>query len=75
MLFYADGHAVYPHDYQGPSGGEVDPAYFMVHVLRVILDLGYDLRATVPLTRPGPLGLLSRKKELLVFKSTGYASP
>nr|GAT44178.1 predicted protein [Mycena chlorophos] len=49
------------------GGTPVKPSFFLMKVLKTIVDLGYNLNATVPMARGGPLGMGSRR-ELLVFK-------
>ncbi|KAF9015147.1 hypothetical protein BDQ17DRAFT_1535872 [Cyathus striatus] len=48
-------------------GGVVEPAHFLMHVLRIISEQHYELDAAVVLARRGPLGIRYRR-ELLVFK-------
>ncbi|TFK41174.1 hypothetical protein BDQ12DRAFT_710985 [Crucibulum laeve] len=50
-------------------GGTTDPAQFLMHVLRILSNLSYDLDASIPLSRKSALGMRS-KLELLVFKGT-----
>ncbi|GLB36137.1 hypothetical protein LshimejAT787_0304250 [Lyophyllum shimeji] len=54
----------------GTSGPEVEPQFFLMHVLKVLSELGFNLVTGVPLGRKGPLGLRAGK-ELLVFRGTG----
>lgn len=46
---------------------EVEPSFFLMHVLKILSELGFNLLATVPLGRRGPLGVRVRK-EMLVFR-------
>ena len=48
---------------------EVEAAPFLVEVLRILNQLGFQLDATIPLGRRGPLGI-RYTRELLLFK--GY---
>lgn len=45
----------------------VKPSHFLMQLLRGLLDMGFELNATVPMARGGPLKMGSRR-ELLVFK-------
>jgi hypothetical protein len=51
------------------SGAEVEPAHFLMHVLKIISNLGFQLDAAVPLLRRGQLGIRS-SREILVFKGS-----
>lgn len=51
---------------------EVEPQFFLMHVLKILAELGYNLVTSVPLGRKGPLGLRIAR-ELLVFRGTGPA--
>ncbi|KAG5647973.1 hypothetical protein DXG03_007007 [Asterophora parasitica] len=53
----------------GPGVTEVEPQFFLMHVLKCLYGLGYTLQASVPLGRRGPLGLRAGK-EMLVFRGT-----
>ena len=44
-----------------------------MHVLKILSELGFDLLATVPLGRRGPLGVRAGK-EMLVFRGTDQPS-
>jgi len=46
---------------------EVDPSIFFKEVLRILNTLGFQLDASIPLGRRGPLGI-KYPRELLVFK-------
>ncbi|KAJ6519802.1 hypothetical protein C8R45DRAFT_1066367 [Mycena sanguinolenta] len=48
-------------------GTTVKASHFLMQILKVLMELGFNLNATVPMARGGPLGLGSRR-ELLVFK-------
>ncbi|KAJ7244783.1 hypothetical protein B0H12DRAFT_1022330 [Mycena haematopus] len=48
-------------------GTAVKASHFLMQILKVLMELGFHLNATVPMARGGPLGLGSRR-ELLVFK-------
>ncbi|KAK7064242.1 hypothetical protein R3P38DRAFT_2823256 [Favolaschia claudopus] len=48
-------------------GTAIKASHFLMHILRVLLDLQFHLTATVPMARGGPLGLGARR-ELLIFK-------
>ncbi|KAF8078638.1 hypothetical protein FPV67DRAFT_68256 [Lyophyllum atratum] len=54
----------------GTGGPEVEPQFFLMHVLKILSELGFNLVTGVPLGRRGPLGLRAGK-ELLVFRGTG----
>jgi len=45
----------------------VKPSHFLMQLLRGLLEMGFDLNATVPMARGGPLKMGSRR-ELLVFQ-------
>lgn len=45
----------------------VKPSHFLMQILKVMVDMGFHLNATVPMARGGPLGMGSRR-ELFVFK-------
>ncbi|KAJ7169867.1 hypothetical protein C8R46DRAFT_1090326 [Mycena filopes] len=45
----------------------VKPSHFLMQLLRGLLEMGFDINATVPMARGGPLKMGSRR-ELLVFK-------
>ncbi|KAJ7487585.1 hypothetical protein B0H11DRAFT_1100274 [Mycena galericulata] len=45
----------------------VKPSNFLMQVLKVLVDMGFHLNATVPMARGGPLGMGARR-ELFVFK-------
>ncbi|KAJ7932412.1 hypothetical protein B0H13DRAFT_1593279, partial [Mycena leptocephala] len=49
----------------------VKPSHFLMQILKALMDMQFDLNATVPMARGGPLGMGSRR-ELLVFK--GFVS-
>ncbi|KAF7320351.1 hypothetical protein MKEN_00819900 [Mycena kentingensis (nom. inval.)] len=49
------------------GGASVKPSFYLMQVLKALMDLGYDLNATVPMARGGPLGM-GERRELLVFK-------
>jgi len=49
------------------GGTAVKPSFFLMKVLKALMDLRFELNATVPMARGGPLGMGSRR-ELLVFK-------
>ncbi|KAF5385193.1 hypothetical protein D9615_001511 [Tricholomella constricta] len=53
----------------GPGVPEVEPQFFLMHVLKVLSELGYNLVTTLPLGRKGPLGLRAGK-EMLIFRGT-----
>ncbi|KAJ7293563.1 hypothetical protein C8J57DRAFT_1457647, partial [Mycena rebaudengoi] len=40
----------------GGAGGVVEPPVFLMHALNTLMDLRFDLNATVPMARGGPLG-------------------
>ncbi|KAJ7630922.1 hypothetical protein FB45DRAFT_867204 [Roridomyces roridus] len=50
----------------GGTGG-VHPSHFLMQILKVMVDLGFDLNATIQMARGGPLGMGARR-ELFVFK-------
>jgi len=49
------------------GGTGVKPSSFLMQILRALMDMDFNLNATVPMARGGPLGMGSRR-ELLVFK-------
>ncbi|KAJ7492634.1 hypothetical protein FB451DRAFT_541720 [Mycena latifolia] len=49
------------------GGVGVKPSHFLMEILKVMVDMGFDLNATVPMARGGPLGMGPRR-ELFVFK-------
>ncbi|KAJ7092712.1 hypothetical protein C8R44DRAFT_816341 [Mycena epipterygia] len=49
------------------SGGGVPPSVFLMQILKAMVDLKFDLTATIPMARGGPLGM-GRRRELFVFK-------
>jgi len=49
------------------GGTGVQPSHFLMQVLKVMVDMGFNLDATVPMARGGPLGMGPRR-ELFVFK-------
>ncbi|KAF7306914.1 hypothetical protein MIND_00483900 [Mycena indigotica] len=51
------------------GGTGVKPSFFLMKIMKIIMDFGYELKATVPMARGGPLGMGSRR-ELLVFKGS-----
>ncbi|KAJ7357353.1 hypothetical protein DFH08DRAFT_689338 [Mycena albidolilacea] len=51
----------------GTTVRAVKASYFLMQILKVLMDMEFHLHATVPMARGGPLGLGSRR-ELLVFK-------
>ncbi|KAG6911974.1 hypothetical protein DXG01_000222 [Tephrocybe rancida] len=53
----------------GGGGPETEPQYFLMHVLKILTDLGFNLATGLPLGRKGPLGLRAGK-ELLVFRGS-----
>lgn len=55
-------------------GPEVEPQFFLMHVLKVLSEIGYNLVTSIPLGRKGPLGLRPGK-ELLVFRGTDVPDP
>ncbi|KAJ7103547.1 hypothetical protein B0H15DRAFT_926740, partial [Mycena belliarum] len=48
-------------------GTGVKPSHFLMEILKAMMDFGFDLNATVPMARGGPLGMGARR-ELFVFK-------
>ncbi|KAG6813804.1 hypothetical protein H0H92_007216 [Tricholoma furcatifolium] len=52
------------------GGFEAEPQFFLMHVLKILADLSYNLATGLPLGRKGPFGLRSGK-ELLVFRGSG----
>ncbi|RDB28702.1 hypothetical protein Hypma_015538 [Hypsizygus marmoreus] len=56
----------------GFGGAEVEPTYFLMHVLKILSDHGYNLVTTVPLGRRGPLGVRAGR-EMLVFRGSSPA--
>lgn len=53
----------------GFTGAEVEPAHFLMHVLKIISNLGFQLDAAIPLLRRGQLGMRS-SREILIFKGS-----
>ncbi|KAJ6604636.1 hypothetical protein DFH09DRAFT_1300825 [Mycena vulgaris] len=49
------------------GGTGVKPSHFLMQILKALMGMGFDLDATVPMARGGPLGMGSRR-ELFVFK-------
>ncbi|KAG6857546.1 hypothetical protein H0H87_000145 [Tephrocybe sp. NHM501043] len=52
-----------------PGAAGVEPQFFLMHVLKILTDLGFNLATGLPLGRKGPLGLRTGK-ELLVFRGS-----
>lgn len=50
-----------------PLGPEVEPSVFLIHVLKILVDLGFELDATLPLGRRNALGIRT-VRELFIFK-------
>ncbi|KAG6851072.1 hypothetical protein H0H93_002964 [Arthromyces matolae] len=48
---------------------EVEPQFFLMHVLKVLAELNFNLATSLPLGRKGPLGLRTGR-ELLVFRGS-----
>jgi len=46
---------------------EVEPSVFLIHVLKILVDLGFELDATLPLGRRNALGIRT-VRELFIFK-------
>ncbi|KAF8168112.1 hypothetical protein B0H34DRAFT_792758 [Crassisporium funariophilum] len=53
----------------GSIAPDVEPAIYFVEVLKILSHLGFQLDATVPLGRRGPLGI-RYTRELLIFKGS-----
>ncbi|KAG6842224.1 hypothetical protein C0991_000194 [Blastosporella zonata] len=53
----------------GSGASEVEPQFFLMHVLKILTDLGFNLATGLPLGRRGPLGLRAGR-ELLVFRGS-----
>lgn len=49
------------------SAPVVEPSYFMMHIFKLLSDMGFSLYASVPLARNGLLSFMSNQ-EILVFK-------
>jgi hypothetical protein len=50
-----------------PPGPEVEPSVFLIYVLKILVDLGFELDAILPLGRRGTLGMRT-VRELYIFK-------
>lgn len=50
-----------------PPGPEVEPSVFLIYVLKILVDLGFELDAILPLGRRGALGMRT-VRELYIFK-------
>lgn len=50
-----------------PPGPEVEPSVFLIYVLKILVDLGFELDAVLPLGRRGALGMRT-VRELFIFK-------
>ncbi|KAG6868592.1 hypothetical protein C0993_000618 [Termitomyces sp. T159_Od127] len=48
---------------------KVAPQFFLMHVLKILTELGFNLATGLPFGRKGPFGLLTGR-ELLVFRSS-----
>jgi len=48
---------------------DVEPSFFLMHILKILSELGFNLIATVPLGRRGPLGVRAGR-EMLIFKGS-----
>jgi len=46
---------------------DIDPPFFLMHILKILSELGFSLVTAVPLGRRGPLGVKAGR-EMLVFK-------
>lgn len=46
---------------------EVEPSVFLIYVLKILVDLGFELDAVLPLGRRGALGMRT-VRELYIFK-------
>jgi len=51
----------------GSGASEVPHQFFLMHVLKVLAELGFNLVTSVPLGRRRPLGLRAGK-EILIFR-------
>ncbi|KAK2461927.1 hypothetical protein APHAL10511_006390 [Amanita phalloides] len=49
------------------SAPVVEPSLYMMHIFRILIDMGFSLYASVPLARSGILSFMSHQ-EILVFK-------
>ena len=45
----------------------VEPSYFMMHIFKLLSDMGFSLYASIPLARSGVLSFMSHQ-EILVFR-------